>query len=261
MTLARERIEISGVSIELVTGGSGPALLFLHGGFGLAGHEAFLGDLSRSFRVLAPCLPGFEHSALPLAYDCVDDLAYFCLDLAKQLDLHDVTLVGACFGGWVAAEIAIRSTSRITRLVLINALGAKFGGHLDRDITDIHAMYEADVVATLHACPARAQRDIGQLDDAELTAIVRNREAFALFGWKPYMHSASLVRWLHRVDVPTLILWGTGDGMVSVGYGQRYAAAIPGARFETIEDAGHFPGMEQPAGTARRVRAFTGMSA
>lgn len=258
MKLVTERIEVSGVSIEVRKGGDGPPLLFLHGGQGLYGHEACLEILCDSFSVVAPVLPGFGQSDLPRTYNSVGDLAYFGLDLLVELDLRDVTLVGACFGGWVAAEMAIRSTERLKRLILIDALGVKFGDHLTRDITDIHAMVEQDVAAALYADPARARRDMTTLSDDALTAIVRDREAFTLFGWKPYMHNPGLAHWLRRVDLPTLVLWGEQDGMVTPDYGRKYADAIPGASFETIADAGHYPTLEQPAAAAERITAFAG---
>jgi pimeloyl-ACP methyl ester carboxylesterase len=258
MSLTTERMEISGVAIDVATYGDGRALLYLHGGYGLAGHEACLERLAKTHKVIAPSLPGFEHSVLPRAYTGIDDLAYFGLDLAGYLGLKDAIIVGSCFGGWVAAEMAIRSTARFSRLVLIDALGMKFGDHLTRDITDIHALYPADVDKALYADPAKASRDTTQLSDEELTAIVRNSEALALFGWKPYMHNPKLGNWLHRIDIPTLVLWGEQDGMVSADYGQKYAEAIPGARFETIANAGHYPCLEQPAITADLIAGFSG---
>lgn len=258
MSLTTERTEISGVSIDLATAGDGPDLLYLHGGYGLAGHEACLETLAKTHRVVAPTLPGFGHSDLPRAYTGIDDLAYFGLDLAAHLELRDAVLVGSCFGGWVAAEMAVRSTARLSRLVLIDALGVKFGDHLTRDITDIHALYPAEIEKALYADPARAQRELADQSDAELTAIVRNSEALVLFGWKPYMHNPKLTNWLHRVDIPTLVLWGAKDGMVSTDYGRQYAAGIPGARFETIDDAGHYPSLEQPNVTADHITGFTG---
>ncbi len=256
MELTVDRIEVSGVSVDVTSAGAGPPLLYLHGGFGLSGHASFLATLAKHFRVVAPGLPGFEHSELPREYNCVGDLAYFCLDLADQLGLRGATLAGACFGGWVTAEMTVRSTAGFKCLILIDALGVKFGDHLTRDITDIHAMSEADLEAALYAQPESYRRDTTVLTDDELTAIVRNREAFALFGWKPYMHNAGLARWLHRIDIPTLVLWGDRDGMVSGDYGRKYAAAIPNARFEIIENAGHYPGIEQAGVTAHRLVAF-----
>lgn len=258
MSLTTERMEISGVAVDVATMGDGPALMYLHGGYGLAGHEACLEKLAKTHKVIAPSLPGFEHSELPRAYTGIDDLAYFSLDLAGHLDLQDAILVGACFGGWVAAEMAVRSTTRFHRLVLIDPLGMKFGDRLTRDITDIHALYPADIDKALYADPAKANRDTTRLSDKDLTAIVRNSEALALFGWKPYMHNPKLGNWLHRVDIPTLVLWGKQDGMVSTYYGRKYAKAIPGARFESIANAGHYPSLEQPAVTADLIAGFAG---
>jgi pimeloyl-ACP methyl ester carboxylesterase len=258
MSLTTERMEISGVAVDVATTGDGPALLYLHGGYGLAGHEGCLEALAKTHRVISPTLPGFGHSELPRAYTGVDDLAYFGLDLAANLDLRDTILVGTCFGGWVAAEMAVRSTARFSRLVLIDALGVKFGDHLTRDITDIHALYPAEIDKALYANPSMAARDATKLSDEELTAIVRNSEALTLFGWKPYMHNPKLANWLHRVDIPTLVLWGERDGMVSTDYGRKYAEAIPGARFESIANAGHYPSLEQPAVTADLIAGFAG---
>ena len=72
------------------------------------------------------------------------------------------------------------------------------------------------------------------LPETELAGIARGREAFARFGWKPYMHNPRLKRWLHRIDIPTLLLWGERDGIVSTAYGEAWRAAIPGARMEII---------------------------
>ena len=87
-------------------------------------------------------------------------------------------------------------------------------------------------------------------------AAARNREATARYAWSPYMHDPKLKGRLHRIRIPTLVLWGTADRVLSEAYGRAYCAAIPGARFEPIERAGHFPHLEQPQEFARRVFAF-----
>ena len=92
----------------------------------------------------------------------------------------------------------------------------------------------------------------------ELAAIVRGREAFALYGWKPYMHNPRLKRWLHRIDLPTLLLWGAADGIVTPAYGEGWQREILGARLEIIPDAGHFPHWEQPEAFAARLKAVAG---
>jgi len=103
----------------------------------------------------------------------------------------------------------------------------------------------------------RARLDHAALSDDRLTVIARNREATALYAWEPYFHNPKLKRWLHRISVPTLLLWGADDRFVTAAYyGAACRGAIPGARFETIDGAGHFPHIEEPRAFAERVRGF-----
>jgi pimeloyl-ACP methyl ester carboxylesterase len=248
-------ITVSGIRQELVTAGQGQPILFLHPALGLAGAETCLDLLARSGRVIAPSHPGFGRSDLPAWMNRVDDLAYFYLDLMDQLDLRDVVLVGASFGGWIAAEIAVKSTARLSRVVLAGAVGIKVGGREQRDIADIYALPRAELDRRMYSDPARMP-DAASLSDEQLCLLARNREAEALFGWSPYMHDPKLTRRLHRIDVPTLVLWGAADGIVSPDYGRAFAAAIPGASFELIEGAAHLPHIEQPAAFAERAAAF-----
>ncbi len=252
-----ETMMVSGVSLEVEIRGAGRPLLFLHGGDGLAPERAWLDRLAAHYRVIAPAHPGFGGSALPDWMMGVDDLAYLYLDLADRLDLRDAVLVGACLGGWVAAEMAVRNTARFGRLVLVDPLGIKNGGVTDRDIADMHAIPRERFLALAWADPARGAVDYTALPDAALAAIVRGQQAFAHFGWRPYMHNPRLKRWLHRIDVPTLLLWGEQDRIVTPAYGEGFRAAIPGAVLRTIPDAGHFPHWEQPEAFVRHVTDFT----
>src|SRR5947209_11106844 len=133
-------ISVADTTLELLERGDGRPLLFLHAGEGLAPERPWLDLLSRKYRVIAPWHPGFGNSALIDGAGSVDDLAYLYLDLAAELGLEDAILVGACLGGWIAAEIMVRSTARFSRLVLAAPLGIKLGGRDERDIADMHAV-------------------------------------------------------------------------------------------------------------------------
>jgi pimeloyl-ACP methyl ester carboxylesterase len=246
-------MEIAGVDLELEESGEGPPLLFLHAGEGLAPERPWLDLLARQYRVIAPSHPGYGRSSLPDWMMTVDDLAYLYLDLADRLALADATLMGACFGGWIAAEMAVRDTRRFGRLVLVDALGVKHGGVTDRDIADMHAIPRERFIEQAWADPAKAAVDYTQMPESELAAIVRGQQAFARFGWKPYMHNPRLKRWLHRIDIPTTLLWGEQDRIVTPEYGEGFRAAIPGARMRMIPNAGHFPHWEQPEAFADAV--------
>jgi pimeloyl-ACP methyl ester carboxylesterase len=249
-------LSVAGTSLEVVERGQGRPLLFLHAGEGLAPQRPWLDLLARRYRVIAPWHPGWGNSPLIDEMGVVDDLAYLYLDLAAELGLHDAVLVGACFGGWIATEIMVRSTARFSRLVLVDPLGVKFAARDERDITDMHALTLAEYLDRAWADPAKGEVDFTALPDSELVAIVRGRQAFALYGWKPYMHNPRLKRWLHRIDRPTLLLWGAEDRIVTPSYGENWRRAIPKARLELIPRAGHFPHWEQPEAFADKLAAF-----
>jgi len=249
-------LTVNDIRIDLIERGSGAPLLFLHPGIGLSPAARVLDCLGSRMRVIAPSHPGFGGSDLPTAMTSVDDLAYFYLDLLDALDLRDVTLAGVSFGAWIAAEIAVKSTERLSRLVLANPVGIKVGDRETRDIVDIFAITEDEFDQLAFADPAVGKRDYQNLPEAEVVAAARNRESLARFGWSPYLHNPKLAGRLHRIRIPTLVLWGVSDRIAQESYGRAYAAAIPGARFEPIGGAGHFPHLEQPDVFAERVVAF-----
>jgi pimeloyl-ACP methyl ester carboxylesterase len=251
----RSRV-IAGVGIEMVERGSGRPLLFLHPEIGLAADAEVLDRLARNAHLFAPSHPGFGNSEQPAAFTTIDDLAYFYLDLLDELDLHDAVLVGVSFGGWIAAEIAIKSCARLSRLVLANPVGIKVSDRETRDIADIFAVTEEQYAALAYFDPALAKHDYKSMPESEVRKLARNREATARYGWSPYLHDPKLKQRLNRIRVPTLLLSGAADRILAPGYVQAYCAAIPGARLETIERVGHFPHIEQPEQFAERVFAF-----
>jgi pimeloyl-ACP methyl ester carboxylesterase len=248
---------VAGVTIEIEEAGEGRPLLFLHPGEGMGPNRAWIEALARDHHVIAPHHPGFGNSSLPDWFGTADDIAYLYLDLARQLDLQRAVLAGADFGGWIAAEMAVRNTSRFAGLVLSAPLGIKVGGVLDRDIADMHGIPRADFLRLAWADPAKGEVDYASLPDTELAAIARGRESLALFGWKPYMHNPRLKRWLHRIDIPTQLIWGDSDGIVSAGYSEAWRAEIPGAALTIIPQAGHYPHWENPEEFADAVTDFT----
>jgi len=253
----RRTINVSGVSLDVEEEGQGRPLLFLHAGEGLQRDRPWLAALARTHHVIAPNHPGFGASVLPDWMGTVDDLAYLYLDLAAQLGLQKAVLVGNSFGGWIAAEMAVRNTSRLAGLVLASPLGIKMGGVLDRDIVDMHAIPRSEFLRLAWADPSKGEIDYTKLLDPELAATARGRETLAVFGWKPYMHNPRLKRWLHRIDIPTHLLWGEQDRIIAHSYCEAWKAEIPGATLETIPSAGHFPQWEQPNAFAESVNAFT----
>jgi pimeloyl-ACP methyl ester carboxylesterase len=250
-------LTIHGVQLEVVDRGQGRPILLLQEEDGLTPRGPFLASLAAYGRVIVPSHPGFGHSPDSTFIDTVDDLSYLYLDLLAELNLRDVVIIGCSLGGWIAAEMAVKSTERIDQLVLVAPVGIKVGDRETRDIPDIFALSPTEVTRLKYHDPTRAAIDYTILSDDELTVIARNREATALYGWEPYFHNPKLRHRLHRIDIPTLLLWGASDRFVTPGYyGVAYQKAIPGAKLEMIDGAGHLPHIEQPEACVERVRAF-----
>lgn len=249
---------VEGARIDMIERGSGRPLLFLHPEDGIEPAAAAIDALAKAAHVFAPTHPGFGRSDLPKGMRSVDDLSYFYLDLLDQLDLNDVIVVGVSLGAWIAAEIAVKSTARLSRLVMANAVGVKVGDRETRDIVDIFALTDKEYLDITYCDPEAGRRDYKTLPDAEVLAAARAREATARFAWNPDFHDPRLPSRLHRIRIPTLFLWGDHDRMLSEAYGRAYCAMVPGARFEPIARAGHFPHQEQPQIFAERVLAFAG---
>ena len=256
-----ERRQVAGTELELLIEGEGQNLLFLHAGHGVEPSDPLIEHFAKSYRVIVASHPGFGASPRPQGVDTVDDITYVYLDLLEELDLTDVILVGVSFGGWIAAELATKGSDRISKLVLIDPVGVKFGDRETRDIYDVFGTTVEDIPGLFFADRDKALSALGQLDfknmeEESVARFTRNRESFLLYGWSPTLFSPKLRGRLHRIKVPTLVLWGAEDRIVSVDYGRQYAAAIPGARFEQIGEAGHYGYLEQPQAFADKVEAF-----
>ena len=250
-------LNVHGVQLEVVERGQGCPILLLHDENGLDPQAPFLDLLAAHGRVIAPSHPGFGHSPDVDTIETIDDLAYLYLDLLAEQDLREVSVIGCALGGWIAAEMAVKCTAHLAKLILVAPVGIKVGDRETRDIPDIFALAPDEVARLQYHDPARAVVDYAGLPNDVLTVIARNREATALYAWEPYFHNPKLRQRLHRINIPTLLLWGASDRFITPGYyGAAYRDAISGARLETVERAGHFPHIEQPEAFAERVRAF-----
>ncbi len=252
---------VGGVELELFSGGQGEPLVVLHDLEYLNAWHPFLDLLSASFRVLAPSHPGFGRSELPRELDTIDDLAYLYLDFIRSLGPSQVHLVGLGLGGWIAAEMAVRCAHQIGRLVVVDAVGIKVSGTTERDITDTFVIGPEPFLDLAWHDPAAGALEmkipgLASLGEEELVLLLRNRQSAALFTWKPFMHDPKLRGRLARIDCPTLVLWGESDRIVTPEYGRAYASHIPGAQFQVLPAAGHYPYLERPNEFVEAVTRF-----
>jgi pimeloyl-ACP methyl ester carboxylesterase len=253
---ATDRATIAGVELEVLRRGSGHPLLLLHGFQHIDPRLPVVELLSSNAALIAPSHPGFGGSKRPADIGTMYDLVQLYLEFLDTLPKGPVTLMGLSFGGWLAAEIAAKAGRRVDRLILVDALGIKISDRETPDILDVFNTHPQDVVRKSWHAPDTYAPRYDDMEDHELITIARNREALCRYGFHPYMYNPQLKRWLGSIKARTLVLWGESDGVVKPAYGEAYAKLIPGARFETITNAGHHPEIEQPAALAARVQAF-----
>ncbi len=253
-----EVLKLGDVDVELVREGAGKQLLLLHSEEGVEAHSEAIALLSKTFDVICPSHPGYGGSSLPRHFSTIDDLAYFYLDVADKFDLRDAVLLGAGIGGWIAAEIATKTVDRFSHLVLAGAVGVKFSDREKRDFADIYSLPPDEVTRRSYFNPELFKIRNEDASDDDLTRVVRNMEATCLFGWSPYMHNPKLRQRLHRITIPTLLLWGASDKIASPAYGTTYASALRDARFELIPEAAHYVLHEQPQQACEKIIAFAG---
>lgn len=251
-----ETLDVRGIPVEVFTAGSGPPLVYLHAEQFFDCAVPHLEALAAGRRVIAPRHPGFGATALPPDIRSVDDLAYLYLDLLDRLDLRDVVLVGASLGGWIALEMCVRDCARLAKLVLVSSVGVKFSGREERDFADLFYLPDEKAFPLLFADPKRWAPDYAGLPDEQLVTLARERQSMAYYCWRPYMHSPGLRNWLHRVRVPSLLIWGDSDGFAPAAYGRALAQSLPNAELKIIPKAGHYPQIEQPDAVVRAIAAF-----
>lgn len=256
-----QRIEVNGSATEVIIKGDGPPLLYLHPGHGVASSSALLDQLARHYRVIAPSHPGFGGSARPAHIETVDALSYFYLDLIESMDLEGITLVGSSFGGWIASEIAVKAGHRLKRLILVGTLGTKFNDREHSQFADPFMIPDQDLPALYFNDPAIGAAAFGGFDFKAMGSnaadrFAANAEGLMRFGWAPLLHDPALRHKLHRLTLPTLLLWGAQDRIAPVDCGRAFAAAANGAAFELIEGAGHYTDVEKPAIVADKIHAF-----
>jgi pimeloyl-ACP methyl ester carboxylesterase len=242
--------------IRVMRGGSGTPLLFLHGGGGAGSWLPFMSRLAETFDVIVPEHPGFGESETPPWLDTVADVANFYLDFLEQFDLEGVHLVGQSLGGWVAAELAVRNTSRLASLTLASAAGI----HV-KDVPQVDTFLSSDEqrVRDLFHDQKLADAVLARVPRPELEDVaLKNRMTTAKLVWQPRSHDPHLQKWLHRIDVPTLLIWGEQDRLFPKEYAFAYQRLIPGAKVVIIPDCGHLPEVEKADVFAAELESFIG---
>jgi pimeloyl-ACP methyl ester carboxylesterase len=248
------KVAVRGCNIALWRAGAGRPLLMLHGASDAGQWLPVMDDLAARHDVIVPEHPGFGASDTPAWLDTIPDLANFYLDVIDQLDLGDVDLVGHDLGGWIAAELAVRDPRRLASLTLVAAAGIHVPGVAQ---TDPFLRTDEQRIRDLFHDAARADEMIKRVLRPELEDTnLKNQTTTARLTWQPRGYDPHLAKWLHRIALPTLVVWGANDKLQPVAYASAWQKLISGAQLVVVPDCGHLPHVEQPAACVAALESF-----
>src|SRR5262249_11487994 len=190
----------------------------------------------------------------------VADLAMYYLDLLDAAYAAPVDVIGHSLGGWIAAEAACRNDHRFRSLTLIAPAGIRVKGIppgdnfiWSREEAARNQFYDQKFAdALLKAVPP---------SEEEIEQQMQNQLAAVKFGWEPRWFNPDLEKWLHRITVPTHVLWGQEDKLLPSAYAERWRERVAGAQVTMIEACAHRPHLEQAERVADSVLAFIARAA
>ncbi len=253
MSHEQVRLAIRDISVRVWRGGSGRALLFLHGAGGHPGWLPLFDRLAAKYAVTVPEHPGFGRSDDPKRIRHVPDLAMYYLDFLDAQKLERVHLVGHSLGGWTAAEIAVRNLARIASLTLIAPAGIRVKGVPPGD--NFIWGPEEGVRNSWHDQSFAEAELKTELSEEQQDDKLQNQLSAVKFGWEPRWFNPDLEKWLHRITVPTHVVWGDDDKILPAAYAKLWAERVPGAQVTTVT-AGHRPHIEKLGEVASKMLAF-----
>ena len=235
-------------SLRVYQGGSGPDLLYLHGAGGLLENDPFLDQLSKTFRVTAPLLPGYGDSEGMNHLRDMLDFTLHAFDVWTNLSLENPLVVGHSMGGMIAAEMASIAPDLVEKLVLLAPAGLWLDDH---PVADIFATlpYELPELLLHDANKNSALLSAGgDLDDPEFLTefLVGNARRLGMASKILFpLPERGLSQRLYRVKAETAVIWGTSDRLIPPIYADAFVELIPGAIKHSVEEAGHMLQYEQ----------------
>jgi pimeloyl-ACP methyl ester carboxylesterase len=244
--LERLTFDVNGTSTVLLAAGdpADPPLVFLHGA-GTWHGWGFSEPWTATHRVLIPYHPGYGLSDDLEGLSEVHDLVIHYVELFDQLGLTaDVDLVGLSLGGLLAARFAIEQKHRLRRLVLVCPGGLRAPGVR---VDDLFRIPPDEILGRLAHRMETLQPHLPEdPNDVDFTVDrYREQRTTALMLWD-HPFDRVVPRWLGRVDIPTLIVWGDEDRLLPPELAPAWAALLPDATVKTFPDAGHLVLDESP---------------
>jgi pimeloyl-ACP methyl ester carboxylesterase len=238
----REELTIDGVKTVVLTAGKGDPLVLFHGAGTAEGFD-FAAAWADKFRVIVPYHPGFGESGDDVTFTDIHDYVMHYLELFDALKVDTMRLVGLSMGGYLAAKFASEHGQRIKKLVLIAPYGLNVPEH---PTLDIIATPAEELLPRLVSNFDAFKKNMPEKPDMEfIGARYREATSFGRLFWE-HPTDPKFPRHLHRLKMPTLIVWGEEDRIIPSQQAQAWHRLIPGAEVAIVKGAGHIVHFDKP---------------
>jgi pimeloyl-ACP methyl ester carboxylesterase len=238
----RQELDVNGIRTVVLTAGRGEPVVFFHGAGTMTGFDFAL-PLAERFRLVVPVHPGYGDSADDPTITSVHDYVLHYLDLLDQLGIDRLRLVGHSLGGWIAAAFSIEQVDRIEKLVLVSPAGLRVP---EAPTADLFRLAPEELVPALTENPEIVAAKVPNPPDLDfIVARYRESASFAQVAWER-IYDPKLGKWLHRLTMPTLVLWGAKDRVIPAAQADVWAGLVPGGQAKVLPDRGHLVLEETP---------------
>jgi pimeloyl-ACP methyl ester carboxylesterase len=232
-------------------GGSGTPIVLLHGLMGaLSNFKDLVDYFSPHFNVVIPLLPIFE---LPLRKLSVTGLVDYVSRFIDMKSFESVHLLGNSLGGHIAQLYTMREPEKVKSLILTGSSGLFESAMGNTFPKRGNYEYIKEKVESVFYDPKIATKALVD----EVYDIVNNRnKAIRIVATAKSAVRHNLGDKLHRIDTPTLLIWGQQDEVTPAWVGEKFHELIPTSELNLVENCGHAPMMERPEEFNRILKNF-----
>jgi len=241
--ITTRKIATRAAEVNVLSGGTGPDLLFLHNAGGVTAENPFLLALAKKYRVFAPGDSGDSDNIRDML-----DVTLHSFDVLEALGLEKPLLVGHSLGGMIAAEMAALRPREVEKLCLIASAGLWLDAY---PVPDIFTLLPREFPAYMfHDAEAGAKimATGGNMNDPAflIPFLVTNARQLGMAGKFLFpIPDRGLKERIHRIRARTILVWGDSDRIFPAPYAQAFKSLVPGAELVSIPDAGHQVVLEQ----------------